>query len=399
MWRKELFYLISLLPIFCENQTEEHNYWREEFYKIDSEEGYIRILRELERFIHKPLSFFRNIFGPLAGEWIYAKISHDIPVGMDKQAILAALDYPPSYFGSSNPMFNDIKKTSKAIISQFGLNDIGYSLSSRPEWIRGQLTEIRIGLSTLAAVLGVPDERVGRQSLKFFLHEGLSGEKDGRTFVVDDTLVVQRKGGRVARAWAEWAGEKMPDDIADLFFDWLDNQPCSPASSVMRQHCTLLMAQKEFKRLVDSVDFVSDQGEKAARRYRAFGKWVDDVKKGASLSAVLQGWTKLKTGNKIAWSAHDFGPNFLKMWRQNERNIETLFWGGASWRNPAWVGQRSTSGRSRDSFHFLLGVGFESFVRSKIGYDSWNAQESPLHPIEDEARDFYIFLRSIFGWI
>ena len=297
---------------------------------------------------------------------------------------------------------DDNVSLAKKLQDQFGLASVNCSQSSDPLWLKRQLTDCHIGLTTLTELFNLPKESFGRGRLGLWFHQHAPFRRSMEAYNQMDILL---GGGDVAHTWCRWVFLGLLQEEGAGRFDmvetshyWRNTWGKSLRHQLERQQHFLLMSQARFKQLMDTVDVTTDLNQKALRRFKAYKKWTDDIERGLSLEALSQSWTKIKTGNKIAWSAEKEHLHFVQAWKRIEKSIERAFFTQANWNIPAWV-QTSVASYATNEYSsnnekqdcLLWSLGFEALVREQLGFDSWLSSSKSTHPLLNEAEDFYSF--------
>jgi len=303
---------------------------------------------------------------------------------------------------SRHPPSAEIVALAVRLRSEFGLKEIVVSRSSEPLWVKKQLTDAYLGFASIATLLDIPHQNIGGRLLRLWLHE--KSPFRGATSSSAQHIEIHQSGGNIAQSWAWWKLTRNQHiDYNTLAARWARSFSKTPRMILEHQHRFLDQSQHAYKKLMERVPVTSEMGQRIFRRYRALCKWVDDVRRGGSLEYTQQSWEKLKTGNRIAWSGeHTQGyENVVKNWLWEERLLETAFWRAPQWHIPAWV-QRFQALRfdssskgdvfSEDACLGLWTLGFEGFIRERMGYDGWIAREHICHPWGMEAKQFNEFL-------
>ena len=292
------------------------------------------------------------------------------------------------YTGS--PVSDTTKNMLHELARQFGLKDMWFAVTCEDEWLKKQLTELKMGLSHLSSLLGVSENDIGQKKLSFYFYQYA---ETNVTALAQDTIIIGGKGYSVARLWSSWKASLCGDRIYAAFWEASREWRHTPYMRFRRQTLALQMFKRQFKNLVDHMDLSTDAGDKVARRYRAFGKWTDDVLRGLDLAQTTQGWQKVKTGNRIAWSGSAFDARFLHTWQAHERDIENVFWRTPRWDLPAWVQAGWDDSLSPRHIQKFIGIAFEAWVRDYLEHDSWLARDSADRPLEEEAEEVFSTLQ------
>ena len=308
----------------------------------------------------------------------------------------------------------EIDAMASKLCDEFAIHDIIVTRGSSALWIRKQLTDAQMGLGSMALSMSIPAKHVGKNHLHLWMSEH-SGRK-GANAADHDHIEIHQSGGNIAQAWAFWKqlfalrAQKVP--FSDISSAWRRSWIRSPRQHVEHQEQFLNKSQRALKSLLDQVAVTTEMGQRAFRRYRAACKWIDDVQRGTSFENIQQHWSKVKVGNKIAWSGEHALPyeRIIKNWSWEERLIEAAFWQAPRWHVPSWV-QRQLAltydawpkhdyDLQEADYMALWALGFESMVRNKISYDGWIAMQQICHPEGWEAVAFHAFfeeyLQSIF---
>lgn len=280
---------------------------------------------------------------------------------------------------------------------QFGLASVNCSQSVDPMWLKRQLTDCHIGLTTLSELFNLPKEAIGRGKLGLWFHQHAPFRK---TILAHDQMDILLGGGDVIKAWCQWVfsdllqtGAKF--DLLDASSIWRQSWGKGVRHHIERKQHFLQMSQGRFKQLMDTLDVTTDLSQKALRRFKAYKKWSDELEKGSSVETILQSWHKVRTGNKIAWSAEREHPHFVQAWKKIEKSVEKAFFTQSNWDIPAWVQTSlpSQEWQVQDERQdvALWSIGFEALVREQMGFDSWLASSKSTHPIHSEAEEFFVF--------
>lgn len=334
--------------------------------------------------------------GPSLGQALFEVIHSETPV----LSLKTRARTPPS----RHTLLAETTALAERLRNEFALKEVVASRSSEPLWLKKQLTDAYLGFASIATLLDIPHHAIGAGALRIWLHE--KSPIKGATSSSSQHIEIHQSGGNIAQTWAWWKlARNQHIDFSTLGARWMRGFGKSPRMVLEHQNQFLDKSQQAYKRLMEQVPVTSEMGQRVFRRYRALCKWTDDIRRGSSLESIQQTWEKLKTGNRIAWSGeHTLGyDKIIKNWSWEERVIENAFWRAPRWDVPAWV-QRyqalaSDSTRSHslvfseEEYMALWTIGFEGFIREKMGYDGWTAMSHICHPMGKEAEDFHSFLQ------
>lgn len=306
----------------------------------------------------------------------------------------------------------DVGRLAQQVQAEFALAEIAVAHTSSNAWVIKQLNDARMGLSQMAMALGIPSTHVGHGRLKLWFHE--ASTRRGASVGRRDHIEIHGRGGDVAQAWANWRMSALARagvlDVAVRESDWRVSWNRSARAGLERVDLLLDKSQAALKAATDRVDAASDFGQRAFRRYLAVCKWLDLARGGADPTTVLNGWSKVKTGNRIAWTGapvmgHE---TVVAAWMWEERFLDQALFAperyetimGAAPR-PSWVrrytaiahdiGTNDTNVTEEDVVA-LWSLGVEAVLRQHIGFDSWTAGTNLCQPDGfelDEFRAFY----------
>lgn len=338
--------------------------------------------------------------GPTLGQALFERIHSDNqPLKLTTRSKLQPVRSVPS---------GDVAAMAVRLRNEFGLKEIAASRSCDVQWLKKQLTDAHLGFANLATLLDIPNHHIGNGTLRLWFHE--KSPLKGASSSSQQHIEIHQTGGNVAQTWAWWKlTQNSYTDYSSLISQWLRRWVKGARIKIEHQQQFLDKTQHAYKKLVDQVPVTSEMGQRVFRRYRALCKWIDDVKKGVSLDSNQQAWEKLKTGNRIAWSgehAHAY-QTVVRNWGWEERLVEAAFWRAPQWHIPSWVQRfralahdswvRNEDYFKDEDFLSLWTLGFEAYIRDKIGFDGWIAMHQICHPTGFEAQQFNgFFLEHLF---
>lgn len=310
-------------------------------------------------------------------------------------------------FASKTHFSSDIYDLAEKIRQEFHLKEIVVSQSSHQDWIKKQLKEAYIGFSTLSTFLNIPKKQIGQNQLKLWFYE--QSCYSGGICSSSEHIEIHQKGGNLAHIWNLWQMNQTfssHDILSDYMLKWKHSWGKEKRSSLEYQLNFLDKENLLFKSLMESIPVTTDMGKKIFRRYRATCTWFDYLSKGCSLDSSYSTWEKLKTGNKITFSSeNNLFPNLIQKWTHYESFIEHAFFKNLEWSMPSWIlmyfyHQKIFSIQlNEEDCLALWSIGFESYIRQKVGYDSWLAIDHVLLPHGYELTQFSRFFESFLSFL
>jgi hypothetical protein len=294
----------------------------------------------------------------------------------------------------------------QALCDQFQLGGLACWGGQLP-MARQRLAELQMALNGLAVATGQQNSNIGRGELVIVLGG------DTRVARVDgNRLELPEHGQGLARGWCQWRLDSVQERIGEAEREWRTFVWTGARGQMERQRAFLAMTQQALRALAASLVDRGSAGELALRRYRAAGKWMDDINQGNKDSTTLmRNWRKIKTGNRIAWSGLTGGEHqgdrrlraTIDNWQWEDRALEAAFWRAPQWQVPAWfqrfmaLGSESWPENMNEGRGPLLmaawAFAFEGRVRERLGHDSGAARHRTSHPQGQEAYQMERFFR------
>lgn len=278
-----------------------------------------------------------------------------------------------------------------------------------------RLEELRMALSNFALAVGQESSRVGRGRLIILL----GGKIQVATSSMNYIELPQDEQG-LARGWCQWrlSDPQSRQHLARAEREWRQFLWTGERGCMARKRIFMLMTQQSLRNLAGGLVDRSSAGELALRRYRAAGRWMDEATNTQKDNAALmRGWRKVKTGNRIAWTGLTSGElgedpeirSAIDNWQWEDRILEAAFWRSPQWNVPVWFQRFLALGSDTwpENMHMVReeklyqawAFAFEGIIRNKMGYDSNTAKGRPSHPIGPEARLIEKFFNEHLGWV
>lgn len=296
-----------------------------------------------------------------------------------------------------------------------------YHLSGIDIWsgLLGQakprLEELRMALNNFALAIGQENSRVGRGRLGILL-----GGKIQVSACRSNYIELPQDEQGLARGWCSWrlADPQSQQYLAQAEREWKGFIWTGERGRMARKRTFMYMTQHSLRNLAGGLVDRSSAGELALRRYRAAGRWMDEATQTQKDdAALLRGWRKVKTGNRIAWTGLTSGElgqdheirSAIDNWQWEDRILEAAFWRDPQWDVPVWFQRFLALGSESwpedmhmvrgDKLHQAWAFAFEGIVRNKMGHDSNTAKSRPSHPTGAEARGMEKFFNEHLSWI
>ena len=408
-WKKERNAVLNWWPIILSGPRPEGYMFietlEEAAWGCQGEQDWHNWINQLET-IWPKYTFLEPIHNKTSGEGIESHLGATLgqalleAIHSDNQLI--QLDTRANSPPPQQTSLSDVIALAEKLRNEFNFLEISTSKSSDTTWLKKQLMDAHLGFANIATVLDVPHSAIGGGTLRLSFHE--KSTQRGAFLVSQQHLEIHQMGGNVSQAWAFWKMSSNPfADYSRTISKWRQSWNKDERIKLEHQKQFLIKTQNACKRLVELIPVTSEMGQKIFRRYRSLCKWIDDLHRGVSLEINQKSWEKLKTGNRIAWSGEsnsEYRP-IIKNWTIEERLIEKAFWKTPQWHVPAWVQRfrclhqenvRSENGYNEKDYLELWALGFEGFMRNKMGYDGWSAMKKNSHPSNYEAQEFNTFL-------
>lgn len=292
----------------------------------------------------------------------------------------------------------------RAICDQFQLAGIEVWANEIPR-AKQRLTELQLGLGALATACGQDPIRIGRGRLVLIISSDIRVPR-----VAGDRIDLPANGMGLARGWCNWRLDQGDDQaLIEAERGWARTLHTGARGTMARQQAFLTMTQNALRQFAGGLVDQSAAGELALRRYRAASRWMDDLGSGPKdQDALMRGWRKIKTGNRIAWagltangSSEDL-QSTIDNWQWEDRALEAAFWRAPQWHVPAWFQRFLALGSDSWPDHMELVRGqllrqawafaFEGMIRNRLGHDSGVAKKRASHPVGHEAAEMERFI-------